>query len=127
MFIVSIEYGQFCDSIVDDNKRFVEEMMDKNEWKGIQMIVVEKVDCPSDERCHNTQSGLMWRDIQRMTRLASSVKKVLLKAQLVGNFESLDPTVFNSIRECHLKLNLLRLDHWSPTEPDKFMNYVIYK
>ena len=114
---------------MDDNKGYVEEMIQGKEWRGYQTDVVLELEFLSSESeiVHSQQSGLLWKDVQRMTRLASSVKKIWLKAQLEGDFQRLDPNRLNSVKECHLKLNLLRFDHWSPTEPTKFLHAVISK
>ena len=114
---------------MDDNKGYVEEMIQGKEWSGYQTDVVLELEFLSSESeiVHSQQSGLLWKDVQRMTRLASSVKKIWLKAQLEGDFQRLDSNRLNSVKECHLKLNLLRFDHWSPTEPTKFLHAVISK
>lgn len=114
---------------MDENARFVEELIQNRDLDLCQTNIILKLSSQTNkpEVCQKEQSGTLWRDAQRMTRLAGSVKKVWLKAQLKGNFQVVDPTELKSVMKSQMKLNLLRIDHWSPTDPHKSLHTVIEK
>ena len=137
LHLVSIDYGIYSNTVMNRNQSAIQSIMQSTQnnphLNGLTIKCIDTVpllattslqDNPTQTNLSNC--SLSWMVIQRMSRLANSMKKTWVRAFLRGELGDIDSSTLPS---CTVviqtgELVLLKMDHWSPvttttTSPQK--------
>ena len=130
LHIVSIDYGTYSNTIVDCNTSIIRSIIQSTQnspylngfsVECIDTLPLSTIESPRDAQDARDQSDLpnssfSWMTIQRMSRLANSMKKTWVCAFLRGELGDINtPTLpFCTVVLQTGELLLLEMDHWSP-------------
>lgn len=127
LFIVSIYRGTARNEIHEKNRVFLNQLSEGLPLESLSGLRTQKMaSIPfSQTQIENGDSPKQthWHDIQRMTRVAGSLKKVWVQASVcVSDVHSLD-----SLERTEHSVRYLRVDHWIPSDPSKSLHSLILK
>ena len=127
LYVVSIDYGTYSTAIVDCNKSVIQSIMQSAQnspyLNGFSVECTDTLplhtESPLQDESDQTnisQCSFSWMTVQRMSRLANSMKKTWVCAFLRGKLDDINtPTLplHTTVLQTG-ELLLLEIDHWSP-------------
>ena len=127
LFIVSICSGIAEDDICKQNQSLLHQLDEDLPLESLSGLRIQKVASLPFPHLSTLDEGsckqTRWHDVQRMTRVAGSVKKVWVQAHIcVSDVHSLD-----SLQKSECPVRYLRIDHWIPSDPSKALRSLIMK
>ena len=122
LFIVSIYHGTEGKGINEKNRFLLHQLDEGFPLESLRIREIASIPFSRMLTVDGTSCKQMrWRDVQRMTRVAGSLKKVWIQASVcVSDVHSLD-----SLQRDEHPVRYLRVDHWIPSDPSKSLNSLI--
>lgn len=124
LHIVSIDYGSYASSIMECNSTVLRSLLQSPTHPslsgftstGIGSIPLSLSNKQSFQPASRGNHTFSWTTVQRMSRLANSMKKTWLIVSLQGEITDLNSPTLPSISSLDQigTISLLQINHWSP-------------
>lgn len=130
LHIVSIDYGSYASSIIEGNSTVIRSLSQSPtnhpSLSGFTSTSIGSIPLPLSKKpsLQPTSKGnhpFLWTTVQRMSRLANSMKKTWLIVALQGEIAGLNSPTLPSISSLDQigTISLLQINHWSPISSTK--------